>query len=186
MSAETTLADGIVTEGEGGAHVIHFERRLDHPIERVWASLTEPDHLINWWGEAEVELAEGGGFALRWLNTDEQGNAVKLKATVVELEAPRVLEIAGEWFTLTPEGERLEDTQTTLRWELEPDRDATVLRFWNTLELSEEERHMVPAGWHFHLDALATALDGGTTDLADPAGWEPIHEAYRTRAASTN
>jgi uncharacterized protein YndB with AHSA1/START domain len=184
MSSETTLADGIVTEGEGGRHVIHFERRLDHPVERVWAALTESDQLIKWWGEADVDLVEGGGFALRWLNTDEEGNGVKMDATILEIEPPRILEIAGSWFSVSPDGEQLDDTQTTLRWELEPDRDATVLRFWNTLELSEEERHGVPAGWHFHLDALGTALDGGTTDLTDPAGWESIHAAYQARQAS--
>jgi uncharacterized protein YndB with AHSA1/START domain len=181
MSTESTVADGVVTQDEAGKHVIHFERRLGHPVEKVWAALTERDQLIKWWGEAEVELAEGGGFKLRWLNTDDEGNAVKMDARITELEPPRVLEIAGSWYAESPEGEQIQETQASLRWELEPDRDSTVLRFWNRLELTEEERTMVPAGWHFHLDALATALDGGTVDLTNPRGWEPIHEAYAER-----
>jgi uncharacterized protein YndB with AHSA1/START domain len=184
MTPEQTIADGVVTQDDAGLSVIHFERRLGHPVDRVWAALTEPDELIKWWGEAAVELTEGGAFKLRWLNTDDEGNAVKLDARITELEPPRVLEIAGAWYTESPAGERTEETEPSLRWELEPDGDSTVLRFWNRLELTEEERTLVPAGWHFHLDALATALDGGTVDLADPAGWEPIHEEYAKRGSA--
>jgi uncharacterized protein YndB with AHSA1/START domain len=182
MSAETTIADGIVTKDETGADVIHFERRLSHPIERVWAALTEPDELIRWWGEAEVELVVGGRFKLRWLNTDEEGNSVEMDAEITELESPRRLEIAGLWYSGGPDGDRVDEKQTSLRWELESDRDSTVLRFWNALGLSDKERTQVPAGWHFHLDALATVLDGGSVDIADP--WqssERIHRAYVDR-----
>ena len=40
------------------------------------------------------------------------------------------------------------------------------------------------AGWHYHLDALARALDGGDTELVElpNPGWQRIHEAYAAGA----
>jgi hypothetical protein len=38
---------------------------------------------------------------------------------------------------------------------------------------------MVPAGWHFHLDALGGHLDGAPADLVEmDERWQPIHELY--------
>jgi uncharacterized protein YndB with AHSA1/START domain len=182
MNTETTIADGVVSKDDGGPDVIRFERRLRHPIEKVWAALTERGELIKWWGDASLELAEGGEFTLRWLNTDEDGNAVAMNATITSLDPPRLLETAGVWASTGQSGESIDERHAVLRWELEADGDETVLRFTNIVELTDEERSMVPGGWHFHLDALATALDGGSVDLADP--WEAaerLHAAYREK-----
>jgi uncharacterized protein YndB with AHSA1/START domain len=176
------LADGEIERGPDGRDLIRFERRLLHPPERVWSALTEPEGLLAWWGEASLDLRLDGRFALRWLNTDDEGNAVHFDGSITRLQAPRLLELAGRWRAEGTEGDLVQDMPTILRFELDRDRGATVLRFFNTLELSEDERSMVPAGWHYHLDALATSLDGGTVDLADPwAAWEPLHRAYEER-----
>jgi hypothetical protein len=71
-----------------------------------------------------------------------------------------------------------------LRFELTPDGDETVLRFTSTLDLPDDYRTKVLAGWHFHLDALARALDGGSTDLVELPGWERLHERYVAGAAT--
>ena len=181
----TTLADGIVLKTEDGLDEIRFERRLAHPIEKVWAALTERGELIKWWGDATLELVEGGDFKLRWLNTDDEGNAVAMNATIASLDPPRVLETGGVWASTSQSGETIDERHAVLRWELESDGDDTILRFTNVVELSDEERGMVPGGWHYHLDALATGLDGGTVDLADP--WEAaerLHAAYREKLGS--
>jgi uncharacterized protein YndB with AHSA1/START domain len=164
----TTEPDGVL-EGQGDKDVVRFERRLAHPVERVWAALTEPDQLIRWWGDADVDLREGGEFNVRWLNTDDEGNSAEMHATITRLEPPHVLETDG-------------DMHGVLRWELEADDGGTLLRFSSTLELPDEFKTKVLAGWHMHLDALATALDGGSTDLENLPGWEQIHERYAARA----
>ena len=181
----TTLADGIVLKTEDGLDEIRFERLLAHPIEKVWAALTERGELIKWWGDATLQRVEGGDFKLRWLNTDDEGNAVAMNATIASLDPPRVLETGGVWASTSQSGETIDERHAVLRWELESDGDDTILRFTNVVELSDEERGMVPGGWHYHLDALATALDGGTVDLADP--WEAaerLHAAYREKLGS--
>lgn len=99
-------------ETHGGRQVLRFERRLGHPIEKVWAALTEPAELIGWLAEAEVELEEGGRVVLRWQNTDEEGNRAVMHATITRLDPPRLIEYEGDvhgllrW-ELREEGERL-------------------------------------------------------------------------------
>jgi uncharacterized protein YndB with AHSA1/START domain len=161
-------ADGTVERTDDGRYVISFERRLAHPVDRVWAALTRPDELAGWWGDADVELTEGGRFALRWLNTDDEGNSAAMEATIVKLQPERLLVLDG-------------DIHGRLRWELTPDGDGTVLSFRSTVELDPEFETKVPAGWHFHLDALQRHLEGGSTDLVELPGWEPIHELYVAR-----
>jgi len=165
-------ADGVLGTRDDGKAVVRFERHLAHPIERVWSALTEPDELIRWWGDADVDLREGGGFTMRWLNTDEEGNSAVMNATITKLDPPHVLETRG-------------DMHGVLRWELQPRGDGTVLTFSSTLELPDEFRTKVIAGWHMHLDALAEALEGGRADLVNISGrWEPIHERYLARAGN--
>lgn len=162
-------AGGVLEEGEGGLSVLRFRRRLAHPAERVWAALTSQAELIQWWGEAEVDLTEGGVFTLRWLNTDDQGNKAVMHATITRLDPPRLLELTGG-----PHG--------VLRWELEPDAGGTLLTFSSTLSLPAQYRTKVLAGWHWHLDTLAGALDGRGADLVGVSGWDQIHERYLAQA----
>jgi len=160
-------ADGVL-EITGGDHaVLRFSRRIAHPVERVWAALTDPAELIGWWGQAEVDLVEGGKFVLRWLNTDDQGHTAVLHATITRLDPLRLLELTG-------------DLHGVLRFELRPAPGGTLLTFSSTLRLPAPYRTRVLAGWHWHLDALAAALEGGHADLAGVSGWEQIHEAYLT------
>jgi uncharacterized protein YndB with AHSA1/START domain len=158
-------AEGTVERTDDGRYLISFERRLAHPIERVWDALTRPEELIAWWGDADVELAEGGRFDVRWLNTDDEGNAAEMHAKIAKLEPQRLLVLDG-------------DMHGRLRWELTPDGDGTLLSFRSTVELEPKFLTKVPAGWHFHLDALQRHLEGGSTDLVEIPEWEPIHEAY--------
>ena len=164
-----TSADGTLETGDDGRAVIRFERRLAHPVQRVWAALTEPGELIGWWGDADVELVEGGRFELRWLNRDDEGNRAVMHATITRLDPPSVLETSA-------------DMHGVLRWELRPLDGGTLLTFTSTLDLPEELRSRVLAGWHFHLDALDEALRGGAVDLAGVTGWDRLHERYAAPA----
>jgi uncharacterized protein YndB with AHSA1/START domain len=160
-----TIPDGVLAQSDDKV-VIRFERRLAHPPERVWEALVDPRELIAWWGDAEVDPTEGGEFTMRWQNTMPDGTNPVMHATITKLRERELLEIKG-------------DLHGVLRFELRPDRDGTVLTFSSTLELPEEQRSSALAGWHFHLDALARALDGAGTDLSTPGReWEEIEAAY--------
>jgi uncharacterized protein YndB with AHSA1/START domain len=161
----TVNADGTVDRTDDGRYVVRFERRLGHAVERVWRALTTPEELIKWWGDAEVNLEEGGHFNLRWLNTDDEGNTAEMHARIAKLVPERLLLLDG-------------DIHGMLRWELTPDGDGTLLSFRSTLALPEEFLTKVPAGWHFHLDALQRHLGGGSTDLVEIPDWDEIHALY--------
>ena len=163
-------ADGIL-ERRGGKDVIRFQRRIPHPIERVWAAITTPAELLGWWGDAEIDLREGGRFVLRWLNTDDDGNRAEMHATITALEPPRLLETEG-------------DIHGVLRWELDPDGEGTMLTFSSTLDLPEEFRFQTIAGWHFHLDTLGEALDGQAYEWSrwDIRDFLPILHRYQVRS----
>src|SRR5215210_644051 len=117
----TATADGTVERSDDGRYVVSFDRPLGHPVPRVWAALTSPDELITWWGDADVELIEGGRFDVRWLNTDDEGNTAEMHARIAQLEPERLLVLDG-------------DIHGTLRWELTPDGDGTRLSFRSTLD----------------------------------------------------
>jgi len=163
--------DGNVARTDDGRYVIDFERRLDHPVERVWAALTEPDELIAWWGDVDVELREGGHFNVRWLNTDDKGNAIEMHSRIAKLVPSELLVLDG-------------DRHGRLRWELTPDGDGTRLSFRSTVALEPDFLTKVPAGWHFHLDALAEHLGGGSTDLVAIPSWGRIHAAYEAKLSA--
>jgi uncharacterized protein YndB with AHSA1/START domain len=175
MTAEPPTADGTVEQEPDGSTTIRFDRRLRHPIERVWQALTDPGELRRWWGDTKLELVEGGPFQLRWRNTDEHGDVATLDGTITGIDPPRLLEISADWGSTAP-GQP--GTRTHLTWRLEPDGDHTLLHFTNKVEAPDQD---VPtaAGWHLHLDALATILAGDDVDIAHPeALFAPIHQAY--------
>jgi uncharacterized protein YndB with AHSA1/START domain len=166
------MTDGTL-ERHGDRQLIRFERRLHHPVERVWRALTEPDEIAAWLALAELELTEGGRVVLTWQNTDPEGNTAVARGTVSALEPPRVLELDT-------------DIHGRLRWELEPDGDGTVLTFTADAQLPEDWELEVLAGWHIHLDHLEHVLDGGTIDWPNWSGehmpaWERIRARYEAR-----
>jgi uncharacterized protein YndB with AHSA1/START domain len=165
----TMSRDGTL-EIRGDSQVLRFERRLDHPIDRVWAALTEPDELIGWLAEAELDLAEGGDVVLRWQNTDDQGNRAVMHGRITRLDPPRLLEYEG-------------DIHGLLRWEIQEEGDGCVLRFTNVTPAPEEFRTKVMAGWHVHLDHLEEALDGRRVDWSrwdeeHKPRWQEHHDRY--------
>ena len=169
------MTDGTL-ERRGDRQLIRFERRLHHPVERVWRALTEPDEIAAWLALAELELTEGGRVVLSWQNTDPDGNTAVARGTVSALDPPRVLELDT-------------DIHGRLRWELEPDGDGTVLTFTADAQLPEDWELEVLAGWHIHFDHLEHVLDGGTIDWPNWSQehmpeWERIRAGYEAALSS--
>lgn len=167
----TDPADGVVEQRDGRT-VLRFQRRLRHPIERVWAALTEPARLREWLAEAELDPTVGGAVRLRWLNSDDEGNQAVMDGSVTALDPPRLLEISGE-----PHG--------VLRFELAEDGAGTRLVFTVTPPTADGIDLALP-GWHIHLEHLDAALDGRPVDWAHWARdhrprWEALHDAYAAR-----
>jgi uncharacterized protein YndB with AHSA1/START domain len=136
---------------EDGRAVLRYERRYEHPIEEVWNAITDPERLVDWLADAEVDLTEGGAIKLTWLNTDEDGNTAVMTGRITRFEPPHVFEYEG-------------DIHGRLLWELREEDGATVLKLTNWTPAPEEYRSKTAAGWDIHLDHLADALAGRSVD----------------------
>ena len=176
MIAPTTHAADGTLETRAGRHVLRYERRLAHPVSRVWAALTERSELRAWLAEAEVlELQPGGRVRLAWLNTDDQGNRAVASGTITALEPPRLLEMDVE-----PHG--------VLRFELREDGPGTALVFTVSVAAPMDQVGLALAGWHIHLEHLADALDGRPVDwpawdAVHRPRWDALYAAYGARDA---
>ncbi|THD66188.1 SRPBCC family protein [Phenylobacterium sp.] len=133
---------------QGDALQLIFRRRYDKPIEKVWAALTTPERLADWFATAEVDLRVGGIIRLGW-------NGVhKTDVTITVCEPPRAL--AWRWTI----GER----DTLVRFDLAPEGDGCALTLTHSgLSPDGARDGGVRAGWHAHLEALPDAMEGRAT-----------------------
>jgi uncharacterized protein YndB with AHSA1/START domain len=158
--------NGIHTKLDDGRHQVRFERRLHHPIDRVWAAITEPDEIEAWLARADLEPRLGGSVRLEWLNTGDE--EIVARGTVTAIDPPRRLELDT-------------DAHGTLTWELRADGAATDLTLTVVLAMPDEHVTVNVAGWHVHLDFLDDWLDDGTrVDWPHwpRERWDAIHERY--------
>jgi uncharacterized protein YndB with AHSA1/START domain len=166
-----TTPQGTHRQLDDGRHQVRFERRLHHPIDRVWAALTDPDQIEAWLARAEVDLREGGRVHLQWLNTDEEGKRYEgadATGVVSRLDPPHLVEYDT-------------DQHGTLTWELRADGDATQLTLTATLHMPDEHVLENMSGWHVHLDFLAEWLgDGSRVDWPNwpRERWVALREGY--------
>lgn len=146
--------DGTVERDSRGS-TMRFERRLAHPIERVWAALTESDRLAEWFAPGVVELVPGGRVSIVFTGTDavDDGSEDVIESIVTAVDPPRLLEF--RWLDAGGDS-------GPVRWELfETDGEAgTKLILTHTHPGSDEDVIEYRAGWTVHLSMLADALAG--------------------------
>jgi uncharacterized protein YndB with AHSA1/START domain len=143
---------------------LRFERHLRHPVEKVWAALTDPAQLAQWLAPGEMELALGGRVYLAF--TDGDG---VIDGRVTAIAPLRLLE-----FTWTDKG----DDFGFVRWELVADDGGTRLILTHTVpEAARAFGLPALAGWHSLLDQLAALLDGQPPPVA-PGRWQELHDHY--------
>lgn len=153
----------------GGRSAVRFVRRYPVSREELWSALTEPDRMARWAFRGDLEPRNGG--TLRF----EYGEAGGADGTVLVWDQPSVLEY--EWDT---EGEM----PWRIRFELTSDGDeATLLTFDHFLP--DPSVPEFAAGWHWHLDRLATLVAGGTpAEVESDAHFDALLEQYRAGIAS--
>lgn len=140
-------------ESDDRRSVLKMQRRLAHPVERVWRAVTESDGLAAWFpSTVTMDLRVGGSVEFGF----GPGGAV------TDLEPPRL--VAFTW------------GDDHLRFELEPDGGATVLHLVHTFT-DRTGAASFAAGWETCLAGLALDLDGRP---ADGHGLDHValHERY--------
>lgn len=139
---------------------LRLERRLRHPITKVWQSVTEPEHLAQWF-PASVDLDLRPGGAMRFsFGPDVPSQDGK----VLELDPPHLF--AFTW------------DDSVLRFELTGDDDGTLLVFTHVFD-EKPSAASYASGWDVCLAALTPVLAGEPVPAAQP---EPAqHEALVKR-----
>jgi uncharacterized protein YndB with AHSA1/START domain len=143
----------------GQLYVLRFERRLNHPVEKVWAAITEPEQLVQWLAAAEIDPQPGGKFVLNFENTGDH-----MPGRVIKWDPPKLFEHTFG-----------DDANGVVRWELIPDGDGCLLKLSHTVYSTAEMANFL-SGWHTHLDLLSDLLDGQPR----PWSWDDW-QAHRDR-----
>ncbi len=160
MSADTDRRLGEISTAPDGTLTLRFERRLAHPPEAVWAALTEPAQIAQWFMPGTLEPRAGGRIEL---DSGEGGGTV---GEVLVWDPPRRLTYS--WAREGGLGAR-----SLVSWELQTEGtagDETSL----VLEHSGVDRdtgYDYGAGWHDFLDRLPHHLAG-----EDTRGWTGRYE----------
>jgi uncharacterized protein YndB with AHSA1/START domain len=159
--------DPILTRSEEEWELI-LERTLKHPIEDVWAALTESGQLLAWGPFAtDRDLVSTGPVVLSHVNNSEEN--VKRQGEVLAVEAPRLL--IFKW------------GKDILRWELSSSDHNTLL----ILRHRFTEYEMAPslaAGWTLCLKGLTGILEGKQMPSMAGSnavlyGWQGLHDKYK-------
>jgi uncharacterized protein YndB with AHSA1/START domain len=187
MAANATSAtlDGTIEQIDG-RYVLRFDRRIDHPVERVWDALTTPEQVSQWYGGdtlVELELVEGGRYdthttgppelveAIRAEFPDKGDDALISHDTVLRVEAPLLFEhtFGG-------------DPGSIARWKLQRDGDGCRLTLTHTeppgFAAKDAPRDL--GGWHALLDLLALNLDGRSVPWTKDR-WEEHRDRYAAK-----
>ncbi len=152
------MTDGTL-ETVDGRPALRFERRLDHPIERVWRAVSEPAELERWfpaaaaWTPATGEVFEAGGAT----------------GEVTEVDPPHRLAwtFAGEGYS----------------FELQAHDSRCLLVFTHVFD-DHALAAQTAAGWHSYLSRLEPHLAGRPLSEEEAhAFWAEIHERYAQRFA---
>ena len=147
------MIDGTQTTVDGRP-ALRFERRLAHPVERVWRAVSEPAELERWF-VATVPWTPRAG---------ESFEAYGQTARVTACEPPR--ELAWTW------------GDESYRFDLRPDGDGCLLVFTHVFDprMGPAEQHA--AGWRAYLRRLETHLAGRFLSEQDAHGpWLTLDQA---------
>jgi uncharacterized protein YndB with AHSA1/START domain len=127
-----------------GRPSVRLQRRLAHPVDKVWRALTESDHLSAWF-PCPVRIDARPGGCMVFDMGDAAVPADASRGQVLQLDPPRLLEFswADDW----------------LRFELSPDGTGTLLVLTHAFE-DRAGAASFATGWDICLRALAHVLAG--------------------------
>jgi uncharacterized protein YndB with AHSA1/START domain len=148
--AEAEAGRGTVDLAGDRAHLA-FRRQFAHPPSEVWAAITDPRELAQWYmTDATIEPREGGAIAFT-----SGPSRFHITGRILRWEPPRLFE--HEWkVAARPELPTGEDA--VVRWELTPVAGGTLLSF-SFRGLRRRTGIGFAPGVHAFLDRLAAQLD---------------------------
>jgi uncharacterized protein YndB with AHSA1/START domain len=151
---------------EGDTITVVFHRRYARPLAKVWAALTVPERISDWFATTTVDRVGVGGT----MDLDFKDENYRSTGKIVAYEPMKTF--AWEWTEL--DGLKA----SLVRWDLEPDGDGCRVTLTHS-GLSPAEAKDVGPGWHAHLLAIEDAADGIETPWSTVRAREKaIHHLY--------
>ncbi|KAA9161138.1 SRPBCC family protein [Amycolatopsis acidicola] len=132
---------------DGEYATITFRRRLVHPVDVVWAAITDPAERVHWFGETTID---DGVIEMDPSDPPAAPDAKRMTGKILVWEPPHVFE--HEW------NQRIIGA-SVVRYELTEDGDGTLLTFTHR-GLSERNAKGFIPGTHAFFDRMAAHLDG--------------------------
>ncbi|GHH00498.1 SRPBCC family protein [Streptomyces lanatus] len=160
MSVELT---GTYSTLDDGRPAVRFSRIYDHPIDRVWRFVTDPDELAEWFpSRAEMDLRPGGAVTF-----SGDPNMADFPGVIIAVDAPRHLSFEWGGDELHFDLEALDDKRT---------------RFTLTNVLAAEDTAARNgAGWEVCLAALDAKARGERFEgphAGTEAPWKGFYDGY--------
>lgn len=150
-----------------------FERRLSHPVDRVWEAITDPDVLVHWFPSAvELDPRVGGSMKFTFEQDVLPDGSNSMPGEVTELDPPR--RFGFTW------------GDDHLRFELEPVAGGAGCALRLTVGLGTRDKAARDsAGWHVCLDRLERVVAGedGPPVTGVNEDWRALYEEYQRRGA---
>ncbi|PJI91171.1 SRPBCC domain-containing protein [Luteimicrobium subarcticum] len=152
---------------------IERELHIDAPPEVVFAVLTTPEHIRDWWSAAtDVDPVPGASGRFSWTD-NTTGSTESTPFTVVESDPPRTFSFRWTYDEGAAAGP---GNSLLVTFELVPADGATMLRFretgyrehgWEAAVL-EEQYASHRQGWDFYLPRLAAASASAREGACEP------------------
>jgi uncharacterized protein YndB with AHSA1/START domain len=140
-----------------------FERRLSHPVDRVWRAITVSDELEHWFPSKVVvdELLPGAEMTFEFEDMPLDAPST-MTGRVTDFDPPRLF--AFYW------------GEDHLRFDLEPVSGGCTLRLTVALGTRDKAARDA-AGWHVCLDGLESWLG----DESAAGEWRDYYDEYQRR-----
>jgi uncharacterized protein YndB with AHSA1/START domain len=166
MSAEATPLTGTYLTLDDGRPAVRFSRTYEHPIDRVWQVVTDPDELAGWFpSRAEIEPRPGGTITF-----SGDPNMPESTGRVLAVDPPRHLSF--EW------------GGDELRFDLEALGDKRTRFTLINVLAAENTAARNAAGWEVCLAALDAKARGERFDGPHAGAAAPWKEIYRACIAA--
>lgn len=146
-----------------GRPAVRFQRRYPHPVDRVWAALTQPTELTAWFpSSVQLETRVGGRIEFTGDPYAEDSSG-----TILVYEPPHRLAYTWE--------------NDELHFEVEVEDSGCTLTLINVLDARNTAARNA-AGWHECLASLDAHL-GGASDDGPHGSMEEFRTVYETYVA---
>jgi uncharacterized protein YndB with AHSA1/START domain len=144
----------------GGRPAVRFERIYDHPVDRVWRMVSDPDELARWFPSPKITIDLTAGGEITFSGDPNMPEATS-SGRVIDVSPPHRL--AFTW------------GGDELHFDLEPlDGDRTRFVLTDILEARNAAARNA-AGWDVCLSVLDAVAE---CRAAEQPAWQPKYDAY--------